>query len=100
VSAGGRDEARLAEAREGIEHFAAACEADLAGRDWLCGAFSVVDIATSLMLHAAATLGAPVREEHAKLRAWRERELARPAIAKEVAELAAYVQGPFATNAA
>jgi glutathione S-transferase len=95
ASAGGRDEARLAEAREGIAGFAAAREADLVGRAWLCGTFSVADIATFVMLHAAATLGAPIREQHAKLCAWRERALARPAIAKEVAELAAYVQGLF-----
>jgi glutathione S-transferase len=100
ASAGGRDEARLAQAREGIERFAAAREADLAGRAWLCGTFSVADIATFVMLHAAATLGAPVREEHANLCAWRERALARPAIATEVTELAAYVQRLFATNAA
>jgi glutathione S-transferase len=98
--AGGRDEARVARAREGIERFAAERDADLAGRAWLCGSFSVADIATFVMLHAAATLGAPVREEHANLCTWRERALARPAIAREVAELRAFVQGVFATNAA
>jgi glutathione S-transferase len=100
ASAGGRDEARLAGAREGIDRFAAERDKDLAGRAWLCGAFSVADVATFVMLHAAATLGAPVREEHANLRAWVERALARPAVAREVAELRAFVAGVFAKPAA
>lgn len=100
ASAGGRDEARLARARAGVARFAAERDADLAGRAWLCRSFSVADIATFVMLHAAATLGAPVRDEHANLRAWLEQAQARPAIAREVAELRAFVQRLFAADAA
>src|SRR5262245_28679965 len=41
----GRDEARLAAAREGIAHFGAERDKELADRSWLCGEFSVADIA-------------------------------------------------------
>jgi glutathione S-transferase len=97
--AGGRDEGRLEAAREGVRRFAAERDKELAGRAWLCGEFSVADIASFVMLHAAATLGAPLPEEQANLRAWVERALARPAIAREVAELRAFVSGLFAPRA-
>ena len=100
AGAGGRDEAGLERAREGIARFSAERDKELAGRAWLCGAFSVADIATFVMLHAAATLGAPVRDEHANLRAWVERAQAKPAVAREVAELRAFVAGLFAPSPA
>jgi glutathione S-transferase len=93
---GARDESRLEQAREGIALFSAERDKDLAGRAWLCGDFSVADIATFVMLHAAATLGAPIPDEHTHLRAWRERALARPAVARDVAEMSAFVQRVFA----
>jgi glutathione S-transferase len=95
-AAGARDEARLEAARAGVRRYAAERDKELAGRAWLCSAFSVADIANFVMLHAAATLGAPFADELANLRAWRERALARPAIAREVAELGAFVQKLFA----
>src|SRR5262245_20050002 len=96
AGAAGRDTALLGRAREGVVRYAAERDKELAGRAWLCGGFSVADIANFVMLHAAATLGAPVPEEQANLRAWQERALARPAIAREVAELAAFVAGLLA----
>jgi len=99
-AAGARDEGRLEAARAGVRSYAAERDRELAGRAWLCSVFSVADIANFVMLHAAATLGAPFAEEHANLCAWRERALARPAIAREVAELGEFVQKLFATNAA
>jgi glutathione S-transferase len=100
AGAGGRDEPRLAAARQGVVRFAAELDKQLADRAWLCGGFSVADIASFVMLHAAATLGAPLPEEQANLRAWLGRSLARPAIAREVAELSAYVQRLFASGGA
>jgi glutathione S-transferase len=95
---GGRDEARLGEAREGIARFSAERDKELAGRSWLCVDFSVADIASFVFLHAAATLGAPVPEAHANVRAWLARAQARPAVAREVAELQAYVAKVFAAR--
>lgn len=100
ASAGARDEALLEGAREGIARFSAERDKDLAGRAWLCGDFSVADIATFVMLHAAATLGAPVPEAQSNLRAWLARAHALPAVAREVAEMSAFVQRVFAPPSA
>lgn len=93
---GGRDEATLAAARAGIGRYCAEREKDLAEGPWLCGEFSVADIASFVFLNAAVTLGAPLAEESTRLRAWFERALARPAVAKEVAETRAFVAKLFA----
>jgi len=89
-----RDTARLDAARTGIARFCDEREKDL-DRSWLCGDFSVADIATFVFLHAASTLGAKPGAEHAKLGAWMERMKARPAVAQEVAEMGAFVQRLF-----
>ncbi len=94
AGAGGRDTGRLDAARAGIARFCDEREKDL-GRPFLCGEFSVADIASFVFLHAATTLGAKLRPEHAKLGSWMERMRARPAVAKDVAEMAAFVQGLF-----
>jgi glutathione S-transferase len=93
----GRDEARLSAARDGIARFSAEREKELAGRSWLCGDFSVADITSFVFLHTAATL-APVPDGHANVRAWLERTHARPAVAREVAELRAYVAKLFSPS--
>jgi glutathione S-transferase len=95
----GRDEERLAAARAGIDLFRDAREKELADRAWLCGAYGIADIASFVMLNAAATLGAPPGTRHARLGAWFERMLARPAVAQEVAETRAYLMRTFARNA-
>jgi glutathione S-transferase len=92
---GGRDEARLGRAREDVARFSAERDKELAGRAWLCGDYGYADIATFVMLHAAATLGAPPRAEQTNLGAWLERMRARPAVAREVGEMSAFVQGLF-----
>ena len=94
AAGGQRDAARLEAARAAIARFCDVREKELT-RPYLCGDFSVADIATFVFLHAAATLGAPLRPEHARIQAWLERTRARPAVAKEVAELGAFVQGLF-----
>jgi len=97
---GSRDEAATAGAREAIADYCAQRNEELAGRRWLCGDLSVADIAHFVFLHAAATLGAPIREEHAALSAWYERMLARPAVATEVGEMAEFVAKILAAAAA
>jgi glutathione S-transferase len=96
AAGGERDTKALDEARAGVAHFCDAREQELGANDWLCGAFSVADIASIVFLNAAATLGAPIQPRHTQLLAWQQRVLARPAVAHEVAEMRAYVQGLFA----
>jgi glutathione S-transferase len=91
---GQRDTAQIDAARAGIARFCDEREKELT-RSFLCGDFGVADIATFVFLHAAATLGAPIRPEHAKLQGWMERMRARPAVATEVAEMGAFVQRLF-----
>jgi glutathione S-transferase len=96
AGAGGRDEAALAAARAGVAAYCGELEKDLAEGAWLCGEFGVADIANFVLLNAAVALGAPLADEHARLRRWFERTAARPAVAQEVAELRAFVAKLFA----
>ena len=96
---GRRDETRLASARAGIARFCEERDKELADRAWLCGDFSVADIGSIVMLNAAASLGATAAAEQANLRAWIERTQARPAVAREVGEMRAFVQKLFAQGA-
>jgi glutathione S-transferase len=97
AGAAGRDEAALAGARAAIARYGDEREKDLADRAWLCGgAFSVADIAHFVFLHVAGTLGAPLGPQHERLRGWLARCAARPAVAREVAEMSAFVQRLFA----
>jgi len=91
-----RDTSRLDAARAGIARFSAERDKELADRSWLCGEFSVADIACIVFLNAAATLGAPPAPELANLRGWLERTQARPAVARELGEMRAFVQQLFA----
>jgi glutathione S-transferase len=92
----GRDEAALAGARAAIGRYCDERDKELSDRAWLCGDFSVADIASFVFLNAAATLGAPVRADQTRLSRWFERTAARPAVAREVAELRDFVQKLFA----
>jgi glutathione S-transferase len=92
AGAAGRDEAALATARAGVAAFCEARDGDLDGRAWLCGGFSVADIATIVFLNAAASLGAPAPAGLASLAAWSERCRARPAVARDLGEMQAYLK--------
>ena len=92
----GRDEAVLAGARAAIGRYCDEREKELSDRAWLCGDFSVADIGNFVFLNAAATLGAPLGPGHERLAGWFERTAARPAVAREVAEMRAFVQKLFA----
>ena len=87
-----RDAERVARARVGIAKHYDALERRLEGRSYLCGEFSVADIAYFLTITFATNLGATPAETHPRLRAWYERVLARPSVAKEVAGMMAAMQ--------
>jgi glutathione S-transferase len=98
---GARDEAALAGARAAVARYGDEREKDLADRAWLSGAaFGAADIANFVFLHVAGTLGAPLGPQHERLRGWLARCAARPAVAREVAEMSAFVQRLFAGGAA
>ena len=81
---------RADHAREALARRYDALDKELAGREFLCGAWSVADIGTFIMVNAATTLGAPPGEDHARVRDWRQRALARPAVRREAESMGAY----------
>jgi len=89
---GGRDEARLARGRAALARQHATLDAELAGRQWLCGdPFTVADIATVIFVNTGAALGTPPGEEHEHLNAWLTRALARPTVERELQEMQAFL---------
>jgi len=96
----GRDEVALKEARARMGAHHAVLDDELAGRDYFCDAYSVADIATYVFVAAAATLGAPVADAHARLRDWVARVSARPVVAAEMAAMQAVVARAIAAAAA
>ena len=81
---------RADRARAALAQRYGALDKELAGREFLCGAFSVADIGTFIMVNAAATLGAPPGDAHANVREWLARTRARPAVRREADEMGAY----------
>jgi glutathione S-transferase len=79
----GQAKGRVAELCEGLDK-------ELAGREYLCGRFSVADIGTFIMLSTAATLGAPPPASCTQLQAWLARTSSRPAVRKELTAMAAH----------
>jgi glutathione S-transferase len=77
--------ARDSEAR--LRELHAELDGALAGRDHLCGAFTVADIATFLMIFWSLRLKGPRLDDHPALAAWHARVGARPSVARVVAEL-------------
>jgi glutathione S-transferase len=98
---GSRDTRRVDAARARIAALHAELDGELADREYLCGAFGLADIANCVMLSAAASMGAPPDPAHAHLGAWLARMLARPAVARELAAMQAFVaaQSAAATGA-
>jgi glutathione S-transferase len=78
-----RDMARVAAAMENLQRRWDALEKELAGRQYLCDAFSVADIATFMVVGFATNFGLAPEERHGNLRAWVDRVRARPAVGRE-----------------
>ena len=73
-----------------LQELYAAFDAGLAAGPWYCGDFSVADIGSFVVCHAAATLGAPVPAGLRRMGAWRDQMLARPPVAKVIGEMNAF----------
>ena len=65
-------------------------DAALARGPYFCGDYSVADIGSLVFANAAATLGAPVPPDLARMQAWRARMLERPAVARVIGDMNAY----------
>ncbi|MGH6893245.1 MAG: glutathione S-transferase family protein [Dongiaceae bacterium] len=70
------------------DHFAA-LDRSLSGRDFLCGALSVADIAMFMTILWTQRLKGPALDGYSALAAWHARLGLRPAFAKAAAEIAA-----------
>ena len=79
----GRDDRVVADAVAAFEGYLNALERQLAGRDYLCGAYSMADIATWLCLTFARTLGVEPGDRSGLL-AWYERMAERPVVQAEL----------------
>jgi len=78
-----RDMARVTAATDALRRRYTALERELHSREYLCGVFTVADIATFLVIGYASTLGVPPTETEPQLMQWFQRVLARPCVARE-----------------
>jgi glutathione S-transferase len=66
-------------------------EAMLREREFLAGAYSYADIAFYMAQLFGARMGAPMADAHPRLRQWRDRMTARPAVRQVAAAMAVYL---------
>lgn len=78
-----RDQARVGAAIAALQRRYATLERELAAREYLCGNFSVADIATFMVVAFASSLGVAPGEKQPALTEWFQRMLARPCVARE-----------------
>ena len=81
------EKAAVAEIQIAKNH--ASLETRLGGMDFLCGTFSVADIATFMVVHYTLRNGGPPPERNSNLSSWYARLALRPAFAAVIAEIAA-----------
>ena len=81
-----RDAGAVAEAMAAFDGYLEALERRLAGRDYICGAYTLADIATWLCLTFAQTLGVDPGERSGVL-AWYGRMAERPVVKAELASV-------------
>jgi glutathione S-transferase len=86
------DDPAAVAAREGCAGYYAGMETLLGGRDWLAGPYTYADIAFFMAQLFADRMGAPVPETAARLRDWRRRMTARPAVRPVAGAMAAYLR--------
>jgi glutathione S-transferase len=89
----GADAARLAAARRSLAALYAELDRELAGREFLCGAFGAADIACFIMASAAASLGAAPEPALAALGGWLARASARPSLRRELEGMRSFAAG-------
>jgi glutathione S-transferase len=78
-------------AREAAARYYGEMEATLRDREFLAGAYSYADIAFYMAQLFGARMGAPMTQAHPRLKDWRDRMTARPAVRQVVAAMAAFL---------
>jgi glutathione S-transferase len=81
------------EARATCTAYCDEMERALEGLDWLAGGYSYADIAFYMAQLFGARMGAPMESRHPRLRAWRDRVSARPAVAGVAGAMGRYLLG-------
>lgn len=90
-NAADRDSAKIAAATAGILAYFDGLDAQLSsGREYICGDFSVADIAHFLTLMFASSLGVTPKAEQTNIAAWMARVGARPSVSREAAAMMSY----------
>jgi len=79
------------EARASAVRFYDSLEAAIEGRTWLAGDFTYADIAFYMAQLFGARMTAPMTDAHPRLKAWRDRMSARPAVAKVAGAMGRYL---------
>jgi glutathione S-transferase len=87
----GRDARRAERARARLAELHAELDRELAGREYLCGSFSVADIAAFVMISTGAALGASPDPTRTHLIEWLARTAVRPAVRRETDAMHAFV---------
>jgi glutathione S-transferase len=87
-----RDGARIEKAKTSIAAHYDGLDRELSGREYLCGQFTVADIAYFMTIMFASTLGAPPAAVHANIAAWMGRVAARRAVGREIESITAASQ--------
>jgi len=85
------DPARVAAAQEGATAYYRKLERELTGREWIGGDYALPDVGFAVFMTSSTMLGAPIPASLPKLTSWMERVSARPAVAKEIADMMAVV---------
>lgn len=88
-----RNEVRVGSAKDALAILYVALDAELAGRDYLCGDYTLADLSVFVMAQTAVTLGAPPDPGLGRLAAWFERTGLRPAVQRDMQAMQVYATG-------
>ena len=66
-------------------------ERTIGGQEWIAGAYGYVDIAFYMAQLFGERMGAPVSDDLPRLRAWRDRMSARPAVRQVAGAMGRYL---------
>ena len=86
------DDAAAGAARAAAFAYCDRLEATMDGRDWLAGDHSYADIAFYMAQLFGERMGAPLGEGHRRLKAWRDRMSARPAVRRVAGAMGRYLE--------